>query len=215
MGTCGSAFEDGFLNVVAFAPDRSHDLSGNFFHLIQSSREYLMRMTALLLFASLIAIAQTWQGNHDESKVKSYTLPDPLTLLNGKKVKTANEWTRTRRPEILRLFEQNVYGQTPSAHIKPHYEVASITREALGGKAVRKQITISFAGQENGPKIHMLMYLPANAKGPAPVFLGLNFGGNQTVDTDPGITLHDIWTREQVRKPAAEDSRGRAQVNGR
>jgi hypothetical protein len=169
-----------------------------------------MRMTALLLFASLVAGAQTWQGNHDESKVKPYTLPDPLTLLNGKKVKTAKEWTRTRRPEVLRLFEQNVYGRTPSARIKPLYEVASISREALGGKAVRKQITISFAGQESGPKIHMLMYLPLNAKSPTPVFLGLNFGGNQTVDTDPGITLHDIWTREQVRKPAAEDSRGRS-----
>ena len=67
-----------------------------------------MRTTALLLFITLIAGAQTWQGNHDESKVNPYTLPDPLTLLNGKKVKSPEQWTNTRRPEILRLFEQNV-----------------------------------------------------------------------------------------------------------
>ena len=64
-----------------------------------------MRMTALLLFVGLTVSAQTWQGNHDESKVKPYTLPDPLTLLNGKKVKTPGEWTKTpatRNPSIIR-----------------------------------------------------------------------------------------------------------------
>ena len=169
-----------------------------------------MRMTALFLFVSLVATAQTWQGNHDESKVKPYTLPDPLTLLNGKKVKTPKDWTNTRRPEILRLFEQNVYGRTPVSRITPRYELVSTDREALGGKAIRKQVTISFAGHESGPKIHMLVYLPANAKGPVPLFLGLNFGGNQTVHADPAILLPEIWTREQVRKPASDDSRGRA-----
>jgi hypothetical protein len=169
-----------------------------------------MRTTALLLFITLIAGAQTWQGNHDESKVNPYTLPDPLTLLNGKKVKSPEQWTNTRRPEILRLFEQNVYGRTPVSNITPRYQVVSTDRDAVGGKAIRKQVTISFAGHETGPKIHMLVYLPAGAKGPVPLFLGLNFGGNQTVHADPGISLPDVWTREHVRRLASDDSRGRA-----
>ena len=37
-----------------------------------------------LVFLSAGAFAQTWQGNHDESKVNPYTLPDPLTLASGK-----------------------------------------------------------------------------------------------------------------------------------
>jgi hypothetical protein len=168
-----------------------------------------MRLTSLLLLVSLGAASQTWKGNHDESKVKPYTLPDPLTLLSGKKVKTPKEWTKIRRPEVLGLFEHNVYGHTPASRIVPRYQVVSSDRDALDGKATRKQITISFPGHESGPKIHMLVYLPVNAKGPAPLFLGLNFGGNQTVHTDPGITLHDIWTREQVRKATSEESRGR------
>ena len=36
--------------------------------------------------------------------------------------------------------------------------------------------------------IIILMYLPANAKGPVPAFLGMNFKGNHQTHTDPDIT---------------------------
>ena len=110
----------------------------------------------------------------------------------------------------------------PPTKVKTRYRVASTDRNALEGKAVRKEITISFAGHESGPKINMLLYLPAHAKGPTPVFVGLNFGGNHTVHADPGITLPSVWIREQsqaadprpnaayVHKPATEESRGRS-----
>ena len=181
-----------------------------------------MRWTAGCAALLFSAWAQTWQGNHDESKVKPYTLPDPLTSVSGKKVVKAEEWRKSRRPEVLRLFEENVHGRTPSTKVKTRYRVASTDRNALEGKAVRKQITISFAGHESGPKINMLLYLPAHAKGPTPVFVGLNFGGNHTVHADPGITLPSVWIREQsqaadsrpnaayVHKPATEESRGRS-----
>ncbi len=42
--------------------------------------------------------------NYDEDKVGSYTLPDPLVMLNGKKVKNAKMWYTKRRPEIVRSF---------------------------------------------------------------------------------------------------------------
>lgn len=41
--------------------------------------------------------------NYDEGLVGTYTLPDPLVLLNGKTVKNANTWYKKRRPEIVRL----------------------------------------------------------------------------------------------------------------
>jgi len=181
-----------------------------------------MRWTAGCAAILFSAWAQTWQGNHDESKVKPYTLPDPLTSINGKKVLKAEEWRKSRRPEVLRLFEEKVHGRTPSTKVKTRYRVASTDRNALEGKAVRKQVTISFAGHESGPKINMLLYLPAHAKGPTPVFVGLNFGGNHTVNADPGITLPSVWIRERsqgadsppnaayMHKAATEDSRGRS-----
>jgi len=48
------------------------------------------------------------KAQYDESKVPAYTLPDPLVMLDGKKVTDPNAWRRERRPEILRLFETTV-----------------------------------------------------------------------------------------------------------
>lgn len=49
---------------------------------------------------------------YDETKVPQYTLPDPLVLLNGKKVTNSAIWREGRRPEVLKLFETNAYGRT-------------------------------------------------------------------------------------------------------
>ena len=50
-----------------------------------------------------------------------------------------------------------------------------------------------FSGQQDGPRLNILVYLPAKSKRPAPVFVGLNFGGNHTVQADPGIFLSTAW----------------------
>ena len=43
-------------------------------------------------------------ANYDESKANPYpSLPDPLVLKNGKRVKTAKVWWNRRRPEIVGL----------------------------------------------------------------------------------------------------------------
>src|ERR1044071_6777222 len=49
--------------------------------------------------------------NYDESKTGEYTLPDPLKLANGKPVRDSKTWTNQRRPELIRLFEENEYGR--------------------------------------------------------------------------------------------------------
>src|SRR6267143_3863663 len=51
--------------------------------------------------------------NYDEALVGTYTLPDPLTLANGKPVRDAKTWIEKRRPEIVHLFEENQYGRSP------------------------------------------------------------------------------------------------------
>lgn len=51
--------------------------------------------------------------NYDETAVPKYTLPEMLKTQQGKKVKDIATWERTRRPEILGLFEENIYGEIP------------------------------------------------------------------------------------------------------
>ena len=93
-----------------------------------------------LLFALLLspapfftkpADAQPANYNYDESKVPQYSLPDLLTLDNGRRVTTAQQWTQKRRGEVLRLFEKQMYGKAPGAPKKMTFKVASIDPIAL------------------------------------------------------------------------------------
>jgi hypothetical protein len=61
---------------------------------------------ALLCAATVVgshAAAQTLDVIYDEAKVPKYSLPDPLVMNNGERVRDANTWTSRRRPEILEI----------------------------------------------------------------------------------------------------------------
>jgi hypothetical protein len=153
------------------------------------------RIGALLLMTAAAAWCQPADANYDESKAGSYSLPGPLVMSNGQPVKDAATWREKRRPEILRLFESQVYGRSPARPKEMSFELSSMDRKALGGSAVRKEVTVAFTRGADAPRMSILLYLPSGAKGPVPVFLGLNFGGNHAVHSDPGITLSKQWMR--------------------
>jgi hypothetical protein len=173
---------------------------------------FLKSILAALLFGAGLQ-AQPADVNYDEAKVPKYTLPDPLVLQNGQPVRNARTWSKQRRPEILRLFQTQVYGRSPARPKRIDFQVASVDQQALGGKAIRKQVTVFFSSRKDGPKMDILIYLPTGARRPVPLFLGLNFPGNQAIHSDPGIKLGEVWVRDPARKtmikqPAREASRG-------
>jgi hypothetical protein len=133
------------------------------------------------------ALAQPSGFNYDEKKVPSYTLPDPLVLANGERVTDARTWTEKRRPEILSLFESQMYGKAPGRPAGLSFKVAQVVKDAVGGKATRKYVTVFFSDKPDGPRMELLVYVPNAAKGPHPAFLGLNFDGNHTVDPDRAL----------------------------
>ncbi|MBX3256764.1 MAG: hypothetical protein KF862_21690 [Chitinophagaceae bacterium] len=142
----------------------------------------------------------------------SYTLPDVLVSQSGKKTASVKEWEKIRRPEILKLFEDNVQGKTPGKKIPLKFAITSVNASALNGTATRKQVRAYFSADE---KYYMdiLLYLPNNAGKPVPVFLGLNFGGNQSIHADTGILISRRWFRyanapAYIDHYATEASRG-------
>lgn len=121
-------------------------------------------------------------ANYDESKANPYpSLPDPLLLKNGKRVKDASTWWKRRRPEIVEDFDREVYGRVPKVTPRVRWEVKSTVRETKGSYAVvTKQLTghVDSAGYPAVTvDIQMALSTPAEAKGPVPVILEFGFLG--------------------------------------
>ena len=158
-------------------------------------------------------LAQPKDVIYDEAQVPSYVLPDPLVMQDGTKVADAEAWTSRRRPEILHLFEEHVYGRSAERPEEIAFSVTSLDASALGGKATRKELTVFLTGKRDGLKMELLLYAPNAVNKPVPTFLGLNFYGNHGVSSDPGIALSKQWMRPNsqmgvVDNRATEASRG-------
>ena len=108
---------------------------------------------------------------YNEADVPSFTLPDPLVMVNGDKVKDVDTWKQKRRPEILKLFATNVYGRTMVG--RPDgmtWKVTAENRYDMNGLAITKTVTIYFTGKVAGPKMDVNIVLPASAaKKPVPL----------------------------------------------
>jgi hypothetical protein len=146
-------------------------------------------------------------------------VPDPLLLDNGERVKDAVVWNDLRRPELLRSFEERFFGKAPAEMPNARYGALVIEPKTFHGKAIRKQVTVYFSPRLDGPQMHILLYLPSSARAPAPVFVGLNSEGNQTVHADPGILMNDVWVRDpagsgkMLHIPPDDRTRGAAAAN--
>jgi len=148
--------------------------------------------------------------NYDDALTGTYMLPDPLVLAVGTPVRDAKTWTTRRRPEIVRLFEQQQFGRSPGRPTGLRFDVFDKGTPALNGTAIRRQVTIVFSPDPGAPKADILIYLPANARGPVPLLLNLSFNANSTVIDDPGLKPGEVWDREKkARVPATAGPQGR------
>ncbi len=115
-------------------------------------------------------------ANYDEAKANPYgDLPDALTLRNGQKVTTPEQWWTMRRPEIVEDFEREVLGRIPpnvpgvswsvKTTISTKEGVFPVTQKQLMGhvdNAAYPALTVD---------IDLTLVMPGNAKGPVPVMV--------------------------------------------
>lgn len=144
-------------------------------------------LVSLLFTVAITSSAKKRNINYDESKIAPYTLPDPLLCNDGTKVTSTEQWERVRRPELLKLFEEQIYGETPQGKLKVRYKVVAEMRNALGGKATAQQVMFTFSHKGQKHKALALVYYPNNSKGRVPVFIGYNFKGNHCTTTDEWV----------------------------
>ena len=133
--------------------------------------------------------------NYDESRVESYTLPDPLASKNAS-VKSVLMWP-ARRAEILDLFRTNVYGRSPG---KPEHIAFSVVEEnlaAMDGAATLRRIAITSSQGSRSHRFELTLFLPNKRSGAAPVFLLIN--NRPPSNTDPTRKEKSgFWPAEQI-----------------
>ncbi len=165
-------------------------------------------MVAAALFACASANAQFSPPSELPSRGG---LPDPLVLLDGTKVATADAWRSQRRPQLQTLFEHYMYGRQPAAPGEIRGRTLFEDAAAFGGKGTLREIELSF-GPADWPKIYLLVATP-NASRPVACFVGMNFGGNHLRTADARIRLPTAWLPD--RYPGVVDNRATDAGRGR
>ena len=151
-----------------------------------------------LCFSASVAHSQVPEANYDEAKIPAFTLPDPLVNSDGTRVTTAEEWKTKRRPELLRLFAEQMYGKLPKCELP--VEVTRVEEgKVFDGKAIRREVDLTVKKGDKSLTMTLLLYIP-ECDEPVPAFVGLNFAGNHTISDDPGISLNPNWMRPTKEK---------------
>ncbi len=155
-------------------------------------------LTALCCSSASIVLysAEPSTINQDETRVPPYVLPELLRSADGTVVDRASLWRTQRRPELLELFRQHVYGRSPAPPAALRFEVVETTAGAVAGHAVRKRVKIHLGTGGETPHIPLVLYLPAQAAGPVPVFVGLHLFASGA-EPEPGKSLAEEITPDQ------------------
>jgi hypothetical protein len=135
--------------------------------------------------------------NYYEEKVPSYTLPDVLTTIDGRKVTKSSLWTKVRRPEILELFRENVFGRVPETPYQKSFKVVNLDKNAMDGAATLKQVDITITATGKSLVIHLTIFTPNKAQKPVPAFLLIDNRG--PANTDPSRKVKsEFWPVEEA-----------------
>ena len=154
-----------------------------------------VRFQITMLFALLgitiapLGLRAEEQFNYDEAKVGAYTLPDPLVMQAGTAVTTPEQWRDRRRPELIELFETQIYGRRPPKPTELRFDITSTDVTAVDGRATRKQVRIhGLGGSGDAAAIVLTLYTPNDA-GRVPAFVGMHLFDAKAAQPVPGEPL--------------------------
>ncbi len=118
-------------------------------------------------------------ANTDESKVDtSLKLPDPLVFNNGTKVTSAELWWKKRRPEVVEVFDREIYGRMPAHTPGVTWTVVTTKEEMVGGTPASTKKLVGRVDNSSysqvSVEIQLSLTVPAKATVPVPVVMELS-----------------------------------------
>lgn len=139
--------------------------------------------------------------NYDESKANIYPeLPDPLIAQDGTAITTADQWSQKRRPELVALFDEEIYGHVPAQMPAVKWEVTQTRELTLGGHAAIEKtlrgVVDNSAYPDLSVNINAVLVMPANASS-APVLLQFS-GGRFMTAAQERAQQADSWQAQAL-----------------
>ena len=162
--------------------------------------------------------------NYDELIANPYPFyPDPLVTESGKKVTSAKMWTKVRRPEIVKLFEDNVYGRIPDNVPGVKWEVTSEEKKDFAGTPVVVRMLKGVVDNSSYPAI--TVEISANVVYPEgkqnlPVIIEFGFGGGDPTRVRAGNTswqqmvIERGWAAASINPSSIQADAGSGLTNG-
>lgn len=152
----------------------------------------LLLLLSIIILVSLATSARELKEYdndliYDEEMIPYYDLPDPLITAEGNRISTPEEWMNIRRPQILSLFSNLIYGHipTPEKPIQTEFEVVNKDMEFMNGKATRKDIAIRFSNEYGAVDMLVLAFVPNQTNKPTPAIMLHSFNNTRSHDFDP------------------------------
>lgn len=161
---------------------------------------------AVLTVALSLSVSYGWGAAEPEApqffrpdgpETLAYTLPDALTAEDGRKIATAGDWTTIRRPQVLELFRQHVYGRVPDAAYQQSFKIAHQDSAAMNGAATLKQIEITIRAADKSLTIRLTLFVPNHVPKPVPTFLLICNRSPDNIDPTRAIKS-EFWPAEEV-----------------
>lgn len=135
--------------------------------------------------------------NYDETTVPKYKLPPLLQTEKGEQIKTIAAWEKKRRPELLELFGEHVYGRTPKEFDSVSFKLTNENVSAMQGKAKLKEVLVTAWNKGHAISFPVVLFIPNKRRGPVPAFLLINNRSKR--NTDPSRNERStFWPAEMV-----------------
>jgi len=150
--------------------------------------KFAIALTVLLLSTSLVWSRERKEDDsnviYDETKIPHYDLPPLLVTSQGKAVTTPEAWRDIRRPQILALFSNFIYGRVPQAQspVKVEFKIRKTDTEFMGAQATRKDVEVRLSNKKGRVRMVVLVFVPNNVTKPVPAFMKHSFNDTQSRD---------------------------------
>ncbi|WP_296705025.1 acetylxylan esterase [Algoriphagus sp.] len=135
--------------------------------------------------------------NEDESKVPPLILPDPFISEKGHLIKTISDWENTRKPELIKLFTDDVYGPIPTDFDEISFAEVSENPNPFPESTIFKEVDITVFRNGNSHKMRLNVFIPKSSNQAVPIILLIN---HRPKYSDGRIAEEGYWPVEELVK---------------